>query len=355
MTYPAADTAAVRPGEELDANALDAYVRPRLPAAEGRLEVEQFPGGHSNLTYLLRYGSQEFVLRRPPLGQIAPKAHDMGREYRVLSALWPVFPPAPRPYLYCDDPSLIGAPFFVMERRRGVVIRRELPLEWAQDLTVRRVLSETIVDVMIELHAVDWKAVGLGDLGRPEGFMLRQVKGWAERWERAKDREVPAIDELVAWLSERVPTPPDATLVHSDLKLDNTMLDPGDPSRVVAVFDWEMCTTGDPLSDLGTLLCYWAEEGDPYARQESVVQLTALPGFHTREQLIERYARRSGRDVSKIAFYEVFALYKTAVVVQQIYIRWKRGQTKDERFGAMAPRVEALAQAALALAGKSGL
>lgn len=355
MTYPAADTAAVRPGEELDANALDAYVRPRLPAAEGRLEVEQFPGGHSNLTYLLRYGSQEFVLRRPPLGPIAPKAHDMGREYRVLSALWPVFPPAPRPYLYCDDPSLIGAPFFVMERRRGVVIRRELPLEWAQDLTVRRVLSETIVDVMIELHAVDWKAVGLGDLGRPEGFMLRQVKGWAERWERAKDREVPAIDELVAWLSERVPTPPDATLVHSDLKLDNTMLDPGDPSRVVAVFDWEMCTTGDPLSDLGTLLCYWAEEGDPYARQESVVQLTALPGFHTREQLIERYARRSGRDVSKIAFYEVFALYKTAVVVQQIYIRWKRGQTKDERFGAMAPRVEALAQAALALAGKSGL
>ncbi len=355
MTYLAADTAAVRPGEELDANALDAYVRPRLPAAEGQLEVEQFPGGHSNLTYLLRYGSQEFVLRRPPLGPIAPKAHDMGREYRVLSALWPVFPPAPRPYLYCDDPSLIGAPFFVMERRRGVVIRRELPLDWARDLTVRRVLSQTIVDVMIELHAVDWKAVGLGDLGRPEGFMVRQVKGWAERWERAKDREVPAIDELVAWLSERVPTPPDATLVHSDLKLDNTMLDPGDPSRVVAVFDWEMCTTGDPLSDLGTLLCYWAEEGDPYARQESVVQLTALPGFHTREQLIERYARRSGRDVSKIAFYEVFALYKTAVVVQQIYIRWKRGQTKDERFGAMAPRVEALAQAALALAGKSGL
>jgi len=355
MTYLAADTAAVRPGEEFDANALDAYVRPRLPAAEGQLEVEQFPGGHSNLTYLLRYGSQEFVLRRPPLGPIAPKAHDMGREYRVLSALWPVFPPAPRPYLYCDDPSLIGAPFFVMERRRGVVIRRELPLDWARDLTVRRVLSETIVDVMIELHAVDWKAVGLGDLGRPEGFMVRQVKGWAERWERAKDREVPAIDELVAWLSERVPTPPDATLVHSDLKLDNTMLDPGDPSRVVAVFDWEMCTTGDPLSDLGTLLCYWAEEGDPYARQESVVQLTALPGFHTREQLIERYARRSGRDVSKIAFYEVFALYKTAVVVQQIYIRWKRGQTKDERFGAMAPRVEALAQAALALAGKSGL
>ena len=355
MTHPASDTAPVRPDEQLDTQTLDAYVRPRLPDAVGPLEVEQFPGGHSNLTYLLRYGTQEFVLRRPPLGPLVPKAHDMGREYRVLSALWPVFPPAPRPYLYCDDPSVIGAPFFVMERRRGIVIRRELPPHWARELAVRRILSETIVDVMVQLHAVDWKAVGLGDLGRPEGFMARQVKGWAERWERAKDREVPAIDELAGWLAQRVPAPPDTTLVHSDLKLDNTMLDPADPSRVVALFDWEMATTGDPLSDLGTLLCYWAEEGDPYARQESVVQLTALPGFYTREQVIERYATRSGRDVSQIAFYEVFALYKTAVVVQQIYIRWKRGQTRDPRFGAMAPRVEALAQAALSLAHKSGL
>jgi aminoglycoside phosphotransferase (APT) family kinase protein len=356
MTQPApGDTAPVRPDERFDVGALDAYVRPRLPDAHGALEVAQFPGGHSNLTYLLRYGMQEFVLRRPPLGPIAPKAHDMGREYRSLNALWPVFAPAPRPYLFCDDPSVIGAPFFVMERRCGIVIRRELPPQWAQDIAVRRTLSETIVDVMVQLHAVDWKAVGLGDLGRPEGFMARQVKGWAERWERAKDREVPAITELAAWLAARVPTPPDATLVHSDLKLDNTMLDPADPSRVVAVLDWEMCTTGDPLADLGTLLCYWAEEGDPYARQESVIQLTALPGFHTREQLIERYATRSGRDVSRIAFYEVFALYKTAVVVQQIYIRWKRGQTRDARFGAMAARVEALAQAAIALAGRSRL
>jgi aminoglycoside phosphotransferase (APT) family kinase protein len=163
------------------------------------------------------------------------------------------------------------------------------------------------------------------------------------------------VEALDGYVRSRLPAPPDATLVHSNLKLDNTMLDPADPSRVVAVFDWEMATTGDPLSDLGTLLCYWAEEGDPYARQESVVQLTALPGFYTRDELIDRYAQRSGRDVSHIAFYEVFALYKTAVVVQQIYIRWKRGQTKDPRFGVMAPRVEALAQAALALAEKSGL
>jgi aminoglycoside phosphotransferase (APT) family kinase protein len=349
------DTAPIRPDEEFNVTALDAYLRPHLPDVRGEIEIFQFPGGHSNLTYLLRYGAGEFVMRRPPLGPVAPKAHDMTREHRVLSALWRVFPPAPRPYMLCEDPSVIGAPFYVMERRTGVVIRRELPPRWAEDPAVRRILSETMVDVMAQLHAVDWKAVGLDGLGRPEGFMARQVKGWAERWERAKDREIPAIDALSRWLAERVPVPQAATLVHGDLKLDNVMLDPADPSRVVAVLDWEMCTTGDPLADLGLLLCYWAEEGDPYARQESVVQVTALPGFYTREQLVERYARKTGRDVSRIAFYEVFALYKIAVVVQQIYIRWKRGQTKDERFSLMAPRVEALARAAMELAEKSGL
>jgi aminoglycoside phosphotransferase (APT) family kinase protein len=349
------DTAPIRPDEEFNVTALDAYLRPHLPDVRGEIEIFQFPGGHSNLTYLLRYGAREFVMRRPPLGPVAPKAHDMTREHRVLSALWRVFPPAPRPYMLCEDPSVIGAPFYVMERRTGVVIRRELPPRWAEDPAVRRILSETMVDVMAQLHAVDWKAVGLDGLGRPEGFMARQVKGWAERWERAKDREIPAIDALSRWLAERVPVPQAATLVHGDLKLDNVMLDPADPSRVVAVLDWEMCTTGDPLADLGLLLCYWAEEGDPYARQESVVQVTALPGFYTREQLVERYAHKTGRDVSRIAFYEVFALYKIAVVVQQIYIRWKRGQTKDERFSLMAPRVEALARAAMELAEKSGL
>jgi aminoglycoside phosphotransferase (APT) family kinase protein len=349
------DTAPIRPDEEFNVTALDAYLRPHLPDVRGEIEISQFPGGHSNLTYLLRYGAREFVMRRPPLGPVAPKAHDMTREHRVLSALWRVFPPAPRPFMLCEDPSVIGAPFYVMERRTGVVIRRELPPQWAEDPAVRRILSETMVDVMAQLHEVDWKAVGLEGLGRPEGFMARQVKGWAERWERAKDREIPAIDALARWLAERVPVPQAATLVHGDLKLDNVMLDPADPSRVVAVLDWEMCTTGDPLADLGLLLCYWAEEGDPYARQESVVQVTALPGFYTREQLVERYARKTGRDVSRIAFYEVFALYKIAVVVQQIYIRWKRGQTRDERFRLMAPRVEALARAAMELAEKSGL
>ncbi len=317
--------------------------------------MEQFPGGHSNLTYLLRYGKREFVLRRPPLGPVAPTAHDMTREHRVLGALWRVFPPAPRPYLLCEDPSVIGATFYVMERRRGIIIRREWPPELGNDPATRRKISEAIVDAMVALHAVDYAAVGLGTLGKPEGFVQRQVKGWAERWERAKDREVPAITEVARWLAERIPTPTGATLVHGDLKLDNTMLNPEDPGRVVAVLDWEMCTTGDPLVDLGQLLCYWAETGDPYPRRESVVQVTTLPGFYSRDEIVERYAAGAGRDLSKIAFYEVFALYKVAVVVQQIYIRWKRGQTKDERFAGMGARVDALAEAALTLASKSSL
>jgi aminoglycoside phosphotransferase (APT) family kinase protein len=352
---PQKDTAPVRPDEQFDVAALEAYLRGRLPGAEGPLVIEQFPGGYSNLTYLLRYGDREFVLRRPPLGPLPPKAHDMARECRVLDALWRVFPPAPRPYLLCEDPSVIGAPFYVMARRRGVVIRGELPPHWAQNPGVCRVISETLVDVMVELHAVDWRAVGLHDLGRPEGFMARQVKGWTDRWERAKDREIAALTDLGKWLAERVPALQAATLVHGDLKFDNVMLDPENPARAIAVLDWELCTTGDPLADLGILLGYWAEAKDPQARQESVLQVTALPGFSTRAELVERYAALTGRDVSKIAFYEVWALYKIAVLIQQIYIRWKRGQTKDERFGPLAPRVEALAQAAMELAEQSGL
>ena len=354
-TAPVSDTTAIRPDERFDVPKLAEYLHGKVPGAGAELVVEQFPGGHSNLTYLLRYPGAEYVMRRPPLGPIAPKAHDMGREHRVLGALWPIFPPAPRPFLYCDDPAVIGAPFYVMERRRGLVVRRQEPPEWEGSRAIRQRVSGVVVDVMADLHAVDWRAAGLGDLGRPDGFVTRQVRGWAERWERAKDREIQTLTDVAAWLAARVPTPIDATLVHGDLKLDNVMLDPADPGRVVAVLDWEMCTTGDPLVDLGGLLCYWAEQGDPYARKESIVQVTSLPGWYTREEIVDRYAARTGRDVSKVTYYEVFALYKVAVVVQQIYIRWKRGQTRDERFAAMGPRVEALAQAAWDLADKSGL
>ena len=349
------DTAPVRPDEDLDWRAVAEHLRGRLPGADGAPAVSQFPGGHSNLTYLLSFGEQEYVLRRPPLGPVAPTAHDMTREYRVLSALWRVFPPAPRPYLLCEDPSVVGAPFYVMERRRGVVVRTVIPPEIGEDLALRRRVSAAVVDTLAALHAVDWEAVGLPGLGRPGGFVERQVRGWAERYERAKTRDIAAIHDLARWLAERIPPSPPPTLLHNDFKLDNVMLDQSDPGRVVAVLDWEMATLGDPLIDLGLLLCYWADAADPPARRQSVTQVTAEPGFLTRAEVLARYAARTGRDVSRIAFYETFALYKVAVVVQQIYVRYNRGQTRDARFATFEDRVVGLAEAALEVAERSAL
>jgi aminoglycoside phosphotransferase (APT) family kinase protein len=359
------DTSRIRTGEELDANSLGRYLRARLPDVldnvsldmEAPLELEQFPGGHSNLTYLVRLGGREFVLRRPPFGPVAPTAHDMPREYRLLSAINPVFPLAPRPHLLCEDVSVIGAPFYLMERRRGLVVRRDIPGEIGDDLGLRRRVSESVVDTLATLHAVNIVSTGLDRLGKPVGFMQRQIKGWADRWERAKSTEVAEIDQVVKWLSERLPPDPHPhnppTLVHNDFKLDNVMLDFTDPSRVVAVLDWEMCTVGDPLADVGLLLCYWAEKGDPEARRESISPVTTEPGWMTRREIVERYAAKTGRDLSCVAFYETFALFKIAVVLQQIYIRYLKGQTHDERFKDFDRRVAGLAQAAWGLAKKN--
>jgi aminoglycoside phosphotransferase (APT) family kinase protein len=279
----------------------------------------------------------------------------MGREYRVLSALWRVFPPAPRPYLLCDDPAVIGASFYVMERRHGLAIRASLPAELGEDPAVRRRISEGVVDTLARLHAVDWEAAGLAGLGRPAGFVERQVRGWAERYGRAKTREIPAIADLARWLAERIPPAPAPVILHNDYKLDNLLLDGSDPGRVAAVLDWEMATLGDPLVDLGLLLCYWADPADPPARRQSISQVTAEPGFFTRREVLDRYAATTGRDVSRIAFYETFALYKVAVVVQQIYVRYARGQTQDARFAPFGDRVVGLAEAALDVAERSGL
>ncbi|MEK6287491.1 MAG: phosphotransferase family protein [Acidobacteriota bacterium] len=362
------DTAPIRPGEELDLQALEGYLRAHLsellpgePNDHARIEVEQFPGGHSNLTYLVRLGGHEFVLRRPPFGPVAPTAHDMPREYRLLGAVHPLFPLAPRPYLLCEDTSIIGVPFYVMERRRGLVIRRDIPKEIGGDLGLRRRVSEGMIDTLAMLHAVDIYSSNLVNIGKPVGFVTRQVKGWTERWHRSKTNELPDIEEVIQWLTTRIPLEPDreagrpATLVHNDFKLDNTMLDPRDPARVVAVLDWEMCTVGDPLIDVGIFLCYWAMKGDPEARRESISPVTTEPGWITRQEIIERYAQKTGRDLSGIAFYEVFALFKTAVVLQQIYFRFVKGQTHDERFKQFDRRVNGLARAASDLAEESGI
>jgi aminoglycoside phosphotransferase (APT) family kinase protein len=345
------DFAPIREGEQIDTQALAGYLRGKLEGVEHGLAVRQFPGGHSNLTYLLQAGGKEYVLRRPPLGPVAPKAHDMAREYTVLRAVHPVFPQAPEAFLLCEDPAVMGAIFFVMERRHGLVLRRDVPSQYAGDAGLGRRVSEAFVDCLAALHAVD---AGQLMLGKPAGFLQRQVTGWAERWQRAQTETLPQMDQIIAWLRERLPESPPPTLVHNDFKLDNLMLDPGDPGRVEAVLDWEMTTTGDPLVDLGCVLCYWPEAGDPPVRREALSSITTRPGWFTRAQLVERYAAKTGRDVGRLGYYEVFGIFKVTVVLQQIYLRYRRGQTRDERFRDFGERVRGLAEIAARIAEKAG-
>ena len=294
-------------------------------------------------------GRGEFVLRRPPLGPVAPKAHDVVREYRILSAIHPVFPLAPKPELLCEDPSIVGAPFYLMERRRGLVLRRENPPEIGNDLALRRRVGNAMLDALVQLLAVDVSQPPVSAIGKPAGFVERQLAGWFGRWQRLRTRELPAMDRLMEWLSARLPASSEAALLHDDYKLDNVMLDPSDPARIVAVLDWEMSALGDPLVDLGILLCYWPQAGDPPERTESISSITSLPGWPTRAELIDRYAAATGRDVSRIAYYEIFAMFKVVVVLQQIYHRYYLGQTADERFATMEERVLGLVTVAVDL------
>jgi aminoglycoside phosphotransferase (APT) family kinase protein len=360
----AKDSTVVRAGEELDLAILDSYLRERLSALSSEfdpnatIEIAQFPGGHSNLTYLVSYGDCEFVLRRPPIGPVAPTAHDMPREYKLLSVINPHFSLAPKPVLLCEDSSIIGAPFYLMERRRGLIVRLKVPERIGDDLVLRRRLSENVVATLAELHAVDIQATGIAQIGKPAGFVARQVRGWADRWQRSKTSELAEMDEVIEWLIIRIPadTGSGATVVHNDFKLDNIMLDNKNPTRVIAVLDWEMCTVGDPLIDVGLLLSYWTMKGaDSNADQNSSLRaITNGPGWLTREEIIERYEAGSGRDLSRIVFYETFARFKVAVVIQQIYFRYVKGQTRDERFQGFDQLVRELTVEALDLAQRSG-
>ena len=339
------DTAAVRAGEELNKGVLVQYLQDKIEGAEN-LTIEQFPGGHSNLTYMLRTLDREYVLRRAPLGPVAPKAHDMAREYMVLKAVHPFFEPAPEVYLLCEDTSIIGAVFFLMERRRGIVVRDHIPPELAAFPNYQERVSRGFVDCLVELHAVDIEKHGLVSLGKPAGFLERQVRGWFERWNRAKTEEIPLMDHLITWLTDHLPVSPTPTLVHNDFKLDNLMLNLENPGRIEAVLDWEMATVGDPLVDLGLILCYWAQPSDPGGTKAS---LTSQPGWFTPAELVNYYASKTGRDMSHLNYYEVFALFKLAVVLQQIFVRFHRGQTQDERFRHFDKRVHNLIQQAAAL------
>jgi aminoglycoside phosphotransferase (APT) family kinase protein len=337
---PAPETIDVRSEERFDPSRVAEYLRDRLPGGDRPLSVRQFGGGHANLTYLLRFGegpeAVEYVLRRPPLGPVAPGSHDMVREYRALSKLWQGFPKAPRAFVLCEDPSVIGAPFFVMERRHGVVVRGVIPefFGGGRDPEANRKLSTVVVDVLAEFHAVDPGPIGLGELGKPEGFLERQVNGWAGRFERARLEPVPIAEEVRTWLVDNRPESPPATLLHNDWRLDNMAVARDDPGRCVAVYDWDMCTLGDPLCDLGTVLGVW---NDPSERAAGATSMpTHAAGFMNRSEAAARYGEVSGRDLSNVDYYVVFGTFKMAVVLQQIYFRFAKGQTRDERFAGMA-------------------
>ena len=349
------DTKPIRPGEELNIVSLTEYLEKNLVNFPEKLDfsqikLEQFPGGHSNLTYLVKIGEHEFVLRRPPFGPVAPTAHDMPREFRLLSMVNPHFNLAPRPYLLCEDINIIGAHFYLMERQKGWIIRRSLPEGFSIDLEIRRQISLAMIDTLAKLHSVDIYATGLDKIGKPLGFVSRQVKGWSERWQRAKTTTVPAMETVMLWLNEHMPPESvPSTLVHNDFKLDNVILAANEPNQVIGVLDWEMSTVGDPLIDLGVILGYWSQAKDPVARRESISPVTCEPGWLTRQELITRYGEKTGRDLSHIVFYETFAIFKLAVVLQQIYYRYACGQTKDERFKEFEQVVIGLADAAMEL------
>jgi aminoglycoside phosphotransferase (APT) family kinase protein len=339
--------AAIRPGEELDLVRLEPYLRLQFPGDAGELRVRQFPSGHSNLTYSLSLGTRDLVLRRPPFGSKVKSAHDMSREFRVLSKLRSAYTPAPEVLLYCDDDSIIGAPFYVMNPVHGIILRAHVPpgLEFSAEMARR--LSESFVDNLIRLHRVDYAAVGLSDLGKPEGYLERQVRGWTERYHGSKTHDYPEVEKIVAWMREHMPATSGISLIHNDYKYDNVVLDSNDITTIVGVLDWEMCTIGDPLTDLGTTLAYWVDATDPEELQKNRWGPTNVPGSLMRAEIVHDYARKTGTDPSQIAFYLTFARFKLAVIVQQIFYRYHQGLTKDERFASMPDTIQMLLRASL--------
>jgi aminoglycoside phosphotransferase (APT) family kinase protein len=347
MTGLQDQTTLVRPGEELDLAKLEPFLRTHFVNEPGAIIVRQYPSGHSNLTYSLKIGSREMVLRRPPFGSKVKTAHDMGREFRVLSKLHAQYPPAPEVLCFCDDDSLLGAPFYLMKPIHGVILRRDVPPGVNFSPDVARRVSESFLDNLALLHSLDYRSIGLADLGKPQGYLERQVRGWVERYHGSRTHDIPQVEAISNWIQQHMPSSGSAALIHNDYKYDNVVLDPSDLAKIIGVLDWEMCTIGDPLTDLGSALAYWVDASDPSEILETRWGPTTYPGSLTRAQLVQRYAQKTGRDVSDMSFYLVFARFKIAVIVQQIYYRYHQGLTHDERFATMPHRIKLLFRAAL--------
>ncbi|MBD2701960.1 phosphotransferase family protein [Spirosoma sp. BT702] len=339
----------IRPGEEIDIEVLNTYLRQHVPEIEQVLSVQQFPGGFSNLTYCLKTADQEYVLRRPPFGANIKGGHDMGREFRVLSLLKGNYDKIPEPVVYCESPDVLGAPFYIMKRVSGIILRAPMASKLNLPEALMRQLSEVLVDNLVEIHALDIQQTGLIQLGKPDGYVQRQVEGWIRRYQTAETDSIPAMNQVGDWLRGNYPPEQSPAFLHNDYKFDNVVLAPdpttGEPTPfITGVLDWEMATVGDPLMDLGATLAYWSEAGDSPAYRN--FNLTWLPGNLTRQDVVRRYAERSGRDVTSILFYYVFGLYKNAVIAQQIYARWKQGHSQDARFGHLLPMIIELADKA---------
>jgi aminoglycoside phosphotransferase (APT) family kinase protein len=336
----------IRQGEELDLAKLKPYLRTQFPNETGELAVRQFPSGHSNLTYSVQIGAHEIILRRPPFGSKVKSAHDMSREFRVLAKLRVVYPPAPEVLAFCDDDSVLGSPFYLMQPIRGIILRKNLPPEINLAPEKARQLDASLIDNLIRLHQVDYAAAGLGDLGKPEGYLSRQVRGWIERYHNSKTHDYREVEKMSSWLQENLPATQSTSLIHNDYKFDNVVLDPSDLTRIIGVLDWEMATLGDPLTDLGTTLAYWVDPTDPEELKQNLSDVTIQPGSLTRADVVQHYVSKTNCDASHMPFYLAFARFKLAVIVQQIFYRYHQGLTHDPRFAALPARVSALLHAA---------
>ncbi|WP_281647833.1 phosphotransferase family protein [Parendozoicomonas sp. Alg238-R29] len=321
----------IRTGEELDILALQNYLLSRLPDAAGELSVKQFPGGASNLTYMLMLGEQEMILRRPPFGVKAASAHDMGREYKVMSALSGHYP-VPSMIDFCDDQSVLGCDFYIMERLKGLIPRKDLPKGLNLSESDGLQLCLNVLQKLVDLHNIDYKAAGLEQLGKGGGYVKRQVDGWSGRFRKSKTDNVPDFENVMAWLDEKQPGDVKTCLIHNDFRFDNVVLNPDNPMEVIGVLDWEMCTLGDPLMDLGNSLAYWIEANDEPQFQMFRRQPTNAPGMLTRQKVVDWYCKQTGTELKSFDFYEVYGLFRLAVIMQQIYYRYYHGQTQDKRF-----------------------
>ena len=338
-------TTPVRKGEDLDWPALDRHLKSVLPHLEGEAEISQFASGKSNLTYRLKYANDDLVVRRPPFGAKAKSAHSMIREYRIMSKLRPVYASVPETLYYSDDESVIGSEFYVMRKVDGVLIGNQIPKEWNFTADDTRQFCTGFWEKLIELHQVDPAAAGLGDFGKPVGYIERQVHGWNRRFEKVITPDVDHFSNVRDWLASNLPTESARhSILHGDYRIDNVILDGQNPCNILAVLDWEICALGDPLMDLGNSLAYWIQDDDPPGLRNLAVQPSNAPGMLKRSEILELYVSRTGVDTSNFTFYQVYGYWRLVVILQQIYFRYFHGQTSDKRFKMFGVSVQHLGE-----------